>query len=98
MWLDKSRIDAINSASNWVARVAQVLVRNLGDRVVAAFRRKAELHGNSLAQELRSALTAAARLTCEERVALARRVRALTPATVRQTDSTDLIRRDRDSR
>ena len=44
------------------------------------------------------ALTAAARLTPEERVALARRIRAMTPASVQQTDSADLIRQDRDSR
>jgi antitoxin FitA len=78
--------------------MAQVLVRNLDDQVVAAFRRKAELHGHSLEQELRMTLTSAARLTSEERVALARRVRELTPANKRQTDSTDLIRQDRDSR
>jgi plasmid stability protein len=78
--------------------MAQVLVRNLDDRVVTALRRKAELHGHSLEQELRLALTAAAGLTSEERVELARRIRGLTPANVKQTDSTDLIRHDRDTR
>ncbi len=78
--------------------MAQVLVRNLDEQVVAALRRKAELHGRSLEQELRIALTAAARLTPEERVALARRIRDMTPANVQQTDSTDLVRRDRDAR
>jgi antitoxin FitA len=78
--------------------MAQVLVRNLDDHVVTALRRKAELHGRSLEQELRIALTAAAQLTREERVALARRVRSLTPATVNQTDSAELIRQDRDTR
>jgi antitoxin FitA len=76
----------------------QVLVRNLDEQVVTALRRKAELHGHSLEQELRVALTAAARLTNEERVALARRVRRMTPATVKQTDSAELIRQDRDTR
>ena len=76
--------------------MAQVLVRNLDEQVVAALRRKAELHGRSLEQELRIALTAAARLTPEERVALARRIRRMTPANVQQTDSTELIRQDRD--
>ena len=80
------------------ANMAQVLVRNLDEQVVAALRRKAELHGHSLEQELRMALTSAARLTPAERVALARRVRSLTPANIEQTDSTDLIRQDRDSR
>ncbi len=78
--------------------MAQVLVRNLDEQVVAALRRKAELHGRSLEQELRVALTAAASLTNEERVALARRIRSLTPAKVKQTDSTELIRQDRDTR
>jgi plasmid stability protein len=78
--------------------MAQVLVRNLDEQVVNALRRKAELHDRSLQQELRIALTAAARLTREERVALARRVRSLTPATVSQTDSAELIRQHRDAR
>lgn len=78
--------------------MGQVLVRNLDDHVVAALRRKAELHGHSLEQELRLALTAAARLAPEERVALARRIRDMTPPSVQQTDSADLIRRDRDTR
>jgi plasmid stability protein len=78
--------------------MAQVLVRNLDERVVTALRRKAELRGHSLEQELRLALTAAARLTPEERRALAQRVRSLTPANVKQTDSAELIRQDRDTR
>ncbi|SPE22344.1 Plasmid stability protein StbC (fragment) [Burkholderiales bacterium] len=78
--------------------MAQVLVRNLDEQVVTALRRKAELHGHSLEQELRVALTAAARLTNEERLALVRRVRGLTPGNVKQTDSADLIRQDRDTR
>ena len=78
--------------------MAQVLVRNLDEQVVTALRRKAELHGRSLEQELRVALTAAARLTREERLALARRVRGLTPVAAQQTDSAALIRQDRDTR
>jgi plasmid stability protein len=78
--------------------MAQVLVRNLDDQVVTALRRKAELHGHSLEQELRLTLTAAARLTPEERVALARRIRGLTPTAIEQSDSTELIRQDRDTR
>lgn len=78
--------------------MAQVLVRNLDEQVVTALRRKAALHGRSLEQELRLALTAAARLTHEERVALAGRVRGMTPAAVKQTDSAELICQDRDTR
>jgi plasmid stability protein len=78
--------------------MARVLVRNLDEQVVAALRRKAELHGRSLEQELWVALTMAARLSREERVALARRIRGLTPAGVTQTDSVEMIRQDRDTR
>ncbi len=78
--------------------MAQVIVRNLEDRVVAALKRKAELHGRSLEQELREILASAARLTGLERVQLSRRIRAMTPAGVRQTDSAKLIREDRDRR
>jgi len=78
--------------------MAQVLVRNLDDQVVTALRRKAELHGHSLEQELRLTLTAAARLMPEERGALACRIRGLTPTDVEQSDSTELVRQDRDTR
>jgi hypothetical protein len=69
--------------------MAQVLVRNLDQQVVTALRRKAEL---------RVVLAAAARLSNDERVPLARCVRDMTPAAVKQTDSAELIRRDRDTR
>jgi plasmid stability protein len=69
--------------------MAQVLVRNLDDQVVAALRRKADL---------RATLTAAVRLSGKERAELAKRIRAMTPKGVEQTDSAELIREDRDSR
>ena len=78
--------------------MAQVIIRNLDDRLVASLKRKAALHGRSLEQELRQILSAAARLPKAERLALARRVRAMTPPGVAQTDSAELIREDRDSR
>lgn len=78
--------------------MGQVLVRNLDDQVISALRQKAELHGHSLEQELRQTLTAAARLTAAERVALARRIREMTPTGVTQSDSAELIRHDRDTR
>ena len=78
--------------------MAQVLVRNLDDQVVATLKMKAELRGCSLEQELRRVLTEAARLTPEEKVALSRRLRAMTPPDVPQTDSAGLIREDRDGR
>ena len=78
--------------------MAQVIVRNLDDDVVATLKRKAELHGCSLEQKLRDILSAAARLKKEERLSLSRRVRALTPTGTSQIDSADLIRADRDAR
>ncbi len=78
--------------------MAQVLVRNLDDRVVATLKRKAELHGCSLEQELRNILSAAARPNRRERAVIAERIRAMTPTGVAQTDSAVLIREDRDKR
>ena len=75
--------------------MGQVIVRNLDDRIIAALKTKAELHGQSLEQELRTILSRAAVPNIQERVALASRIRGLTPKR-RQTDSTKLIREDRD--
>lgn len=75
--------------------MGQVIVRNLDDHVIAALKAKAELHGQSLEQELRSILSMAALPNAKERIALADRIRGLTPKR-RQTDSTTLIREDRD--
>ena len=78
--------------------MAQVIVRNLDDGVVATLKRKAALRGHSLEQELREILGSAARLTTEERMALAAGIREMTPKGVTQTDSAELIRDDRDRR
>lgn len=78
--------------------MAQVIVRNLDDQVVAALKSKAEMLGRSLEQHLRETLSEAAHLTPAERLALVRRVRAMTPAGIDQTDSTDILRQDRDRR
>lgn len=75
--------------------MAQVLVRNIDEQVVSALKRKAELQGRSLEKMLREILTQAARLSPEERLRIARRIRAMTPVKVEQSDSTDLIREDR---
>ena len=75
--------------------MAQVIVRDLDDGVVAALERKAAMRGHSLEQELREILSRAARLTIEERVALAKSIRDMTPEGVTQTDSAELIRQNR---
>jgi plasmid stability protein len=77
--------------------MAQVLIRGLDERVVEAVRREAAWHGHSLEQELRGTLTQAARPTPQERLRIARDIRAMTPEGVVQTDSADLIRQYRDS-
>jgi antitoxin FitA len=77
--------------------MAQVIVRNLDDEVVASLKFKAGLHGHSLEQELRLILRRAAELTVEEKLALIDRVRAMTPRHL-EDDSADLIREDRDAR
>jgi antitoxin FitA len=75
--------------------VAQVLVRNLKPDVLERHKLKAELKGQSLEQALRDVLTATAPLTPQEKVALARRLRSLTPA-IRNVDIRAAIRHGRD--
>jgi plasmid stability protein len=59
--------------------MGQVLVRNLHDEVIERFKLKAELRGHSLEQELREVITAASPLTPDEKIALFKRLRALSP-------------------
>jgi len=76
--------------------MAQVIVRNLDDAVVDTLKKKAKLRGCSLERELRDLLSEAATLAGGERVAVSSCIRAMSPAAA--SDSTDLIREDRDSR
>jgi antitoxin FitA len=75
--------------------MGQVLVRNLDDQVIEGLKHKAELKGHSLEQELREVITAAAPLTPEEKVALAKRLRALSPS-MHGVDVRSAIRHGRD--
>jgi len=77
--------------------MAEVIVRNLADKVLSSLEIKAELHSYSLEQELREILKRAAPLTTAERLALVDRIRAMQHAPL-ETDSAALIREDRDSR
>ena len=74
--------------------MGQVLVRNLDDRVIESLKTKAELKGRSLEQELRDVLTNAALLTPEEKIAVFKKVRAMTP--IGDIDVRAAIRRGRD--
>jgi antitoxin FitA len=75
--------------------MGQVIVRNLDDDVIDRLKTKAELHRRSLEQELRNILTEAARLSPEEKLALADGIRRRNPGPFR-ADSVDLIREDRE--
>ena len=79
--------------------MAQVIVRNLDESVLEVLRVRARLKGHSLEQELRETLSrAVGKLSPEEKLAIIDEIRAMTPKGVQQTDSTLLIREDRDSR
>jgi len=75
--------------------MGQVILRNLDDHIYTALKTKAEMRGHSLEQELRGILAEAAKPTIEDRRTLIDHIRAMTPSTL-QTDSTILLREDRD--
>ena len=75
--------------------MGQVLVRNLDDGVIERLKKKAELKGCSLEQELRDVLTAAAPLTAEEKIALFKKIQAKSPA-LKDFDVSAAIRAGRD--
>lgn len=77
--------------------MAQVIVRKLDATVVERLRDRARLRGRSLEQELRLILTEASRSNMEEVLAEMDRIRAKTLRGHR-SDSTALVREDRDSR
>ena len=78
--------------------MGQVLIRNLDDDLIAAYRESAARHDRSLEAELREVLrqfrpiTAERRQEAQERMAA---IRAMTPR-VPQTPSDILVREDRD--
>ncbi len=76
--------------------MAIVTIRNLDDDVVAALKRRAKANNRSLEAELRVLLTREVRgQTAEDFLALADRIRAMTPTDRPQTDSVELLREDR---
>ena len=77
--------------------MANLTIRNVEDSVVERLEEKAAQSGRSLEAELRDVLKQAAkRRTREELLAAADRIAAMTPKGVKQTDSAELIREDRD--
>ncbi len=75
--------------------MAQVIVRNLDDKVVAALKERAAGKGRALEQELRDILTDAAKPSRAELRAEMDRCRAMTPKAHR-TPAEDIIREIRD--
>ncbi len=75
--------------------MGQVLVRNLDDRVIERLKKKAENKGHSLEHELRDLLTAAAPLSPAEKLALIRRIHAIS-VPVKNFDVRAAIRYGRD--
>ena len=79
--------------------MATLTIRNLDDSVVKALKKRATENHRSLEAELRIVLSQASRerrLSREEFWQAADRIRAMTPKDRKQTDSTLLIRQDRD--
>ena len=76
--------------------MAQLLIRNLEDDVVESLKKRAAADGKSLEQSLRDLLREAAMPEVARRLAIIDRIRAMGPQGKRQSDSTKLIREDRD--
>ena len=81
--------------------MGQVLIRNLDEKLLDAYRAAAKSNGRSLEAELRNGLTSGLPMRAKNPEALgelSRELRAMTPPEGPDTlDSTLLIRRDRDT-
>ena len=81
--------------------MGQVIIRNLDDEVIAWHRERARARKVSLEQELREALTRAARPSRAELIETAKRIAAMTPEPPPGqwvVEGWELIREDRDTR
>ncbi len=77
--------------------MANLTIRNVDDHVVERLKKRAKENNRSLEAELRELLKQAAnRKSPEELLAIADRIAAMTPEGVKQTDSAELLREDRD--
>jgi plasmid stability protein len=77
--------------------MAQLLVRNVSDFVVAELKRRAEIHGRSAEAEHRAILEASLQPAVSTFLARADAFRATTKGKIKG-ESADLIREDRDRR
>jgi len=79
--------------------MAQVVIRNLDDEVLARLKRRAAERKVSLEQSLREILAAAAKPDREEQIAILRKIRAMSPPLPPGAPlAEDLIREERDKR
>ena len=78
--------------------MGNITIRNLDDKVIEKLKAQAKRHERSLEAEIRALLTETAERWSRQRfIETARRIAAMTPD-VPQTDSTELIREERDRR
>ena len=74
-----------------------VTIRNLDDKVIKRLKARAKTHRRSLEAELRDLLSHAShQVSIIDALAEAKRIAAMTPKNVKQTDSVILLREDRD--
>ena len=71
--------------------MGKIEIDALDDKVIQGLEVRARLNGRSLEEGIRALLSQHALLSPAERVALADRIRAMTPNNVKQTDSTIMI-------
>ncbi|MGE0212844.1 MAG: hypothetical protein AB7S41_14200 [Parvibaculaceae bacterium] len=69
---------------------------DIDDRIIAGIEMRAKLHDRSLHEEVQAILEGHASLNRTDRLRVMRAARDLTPKSVQQTDSADLIRASRD--
>jgi plasmid stability protein len=81
--------------------MAQVVIRNIDERVIERLKGRAVAQRKSFEQSLREILTDAAKPNGDELLAVAARIRAMSPPDpegANHPSAEDLIREDRDSR
>ena len=80
--------------------MATLTIRDLDETIVEKLKARAKAHNRSLEGEVRMLLTeiAEGRSNVARLREIAERIAAMTPPGVTQTDSTELIRHDRDTR
>ena len=80
--------------------MTDLIVPNITETTMRALRARAEASGRSVEQEAAQLLSQAASepMDRDELLAWTRRIRAMTPNSLRNADSTPMIREDRDRR